>query len=217
MKDSSEWATQSVVDKAADRLLLERGDLDLMNANQVAKLVGMDRANQSLNDKYDDWRRRQVEAGRLHMKYAPAGLKEAMEGKLREAFTGIVDSALCLSGKNIFEKQAVNEKTHAVYQERFGAFESDIRTLEEKVDHLAAQNSTLQSKLAEANSVIAKQRSRADLAEARHEEARGLNEKLLGSISALRNDQGTEKDKVTAPRSPVQPNNIGNGSPPAQG
>ena len=192
MKNSIEWVTQSVVDKAADRKLREAGgNLDLINANQIAKDLGADRANGSVNEKFNDWKDRQIEAGRLHMQYAPPGLKDTVEAKLGEAIEDIVDAVLGLSGKAIAAQREDGAKTEELYRNRNTMLESEKAELEDRVEEASRRIQDLEQQVNHLQGANTTLRSRTELTEAKLGEARQLNEKLLARVSTLANGPDT--------------------------
>ena len=215
MKNSNEWMKQGVVDKAANRKLREvGGNLDRINANQIAKDLGADRSNESVNKKFNDWKERQIEAGRLHMQYAPPGLKDTVEAKLGEAIEDIVDAVLGLSGKAIAAQREDGAKTEELYRNRNTMLETEKADLEDRIEEANRRIQALEQQVNDLQGENTKLQSRTELAEARLGEARELNGKLIARISTPTNG-GDVMQAQAKPTSTQGQASLGTGAAPA--
>lgn len=183
MKKSDEWITQAAVDRAADQLLKEAGgDLELVNGNRIVTSLGMARANQSIYAKLDEWKKRKREDGQQHIADAPADLRDAVAERLKVVGDDVLDLVTGLAGMAVAQHRAKAAKTEALLRDRISMLEAEIAEMKETIEigelKHAAATGELDQALAEAAACV----SRADRAEAKLEELRCQNDRLLTSL-----------------------------------
>ena len=179
-----DYKTQTDVDAIANRLLQEAGgDLDRVYGNAVATALGMPKGNQSVYDKVEDWKKRMEAQGMRHVRQAPAGLRENLEDRLRAGVDDMVHIALGLTGKTIDAERQRSDQTEAALCEKIASLEAELNREREARILMDGKLETMAADLAELARRTAAEKERADLAEARLDEARHRHDALLGRLS----------------------------------
>ncbi len=198
MKKSDEWITQSVFDRAANECLKKLGgDLDLLNANQVAVFLGRDRANEANYALYEDWKQRQLAQGRQCMNLAPPTLRPALTTRLTDILDTAIDLVIGLSGKAIAEDREEAAKNEAILRKHTESLEDKCTHQQEQFEQAEREMAAMEEELEKSRADLAAQTSRAERLEARLEEVRSQYDKLLASLSKPASGEGAKDDRAT--------------------
>lgn len=184
MRKKEDWKTQADVDVIANRLLREAGgDLDRVHGNAVATALGMPKGNQSIYAKLDDWKKRIETQGIHHVRQAPTGLREELEERLSTGVEDIVRIALGLTGKTIDRERQRSDQTETVLGEKIALLESELDREREARVLADSKVETMSKELAALRDEAAADKMRAEIADAKLDEARGHHEALLDRLN----------------------------------
>ena len=173
MKKSTNWNTQAHVDAVADDLLREAGDdMEKVTGNRIATALGMTRANESIYTKLEVWKQRKLAEGFDKIGYAPLGLRENLEARVRAHGESIVSLVTGLAGKAMIEGRQRAEQTEGLLREKIAALEAELSNVRETKLVADLKLETISDEHEAIKALAAKNLARAEQAEARLEEVR---------------------------------------------
>lgn len=195
MKKKEDWITQSPVDEVADQLLAEHGgDLDRVICNQVAVRLGLDRANQALISKFNDWLQRRKSEGAEHIKNAPEPLRGELDKLLETQAEKIKQVTLGLTGAQIVKLQEELEQERIRSRASIAAAQGEIGKLLERIEVCEEENERLRESNTDLqHEVSAKQMTVVQLT-AQLDERQRLIERLMPGDRSAGGPDGTRPD-----------------------
>lgn len=193
----SKVATQHAVDTAADALLKECGyDIEQVIPNQVAKRLGLSKANGGIGEKLENWKERRWAEGVPFITKAPPELDVSLD----VAFENLRRLAKGLVGKYRAEEDSAHEEEIDKWSDRFDCLETKCDELQDKLDQSEDRCRELMDKNIELVNELAQTRSELGKTEAGRQAVQDLNDKLLATLAS---GSGLAADVIPVPHSDV--------------
>ncbi len=183
MKKTTDKNTPADVFAVADALLKEvGGDIEKVTGNRIATTLGMTHANEWIYGTFEAWKQRKLADGVDKIAYAPTGLREELEDRLRAHGESIVSLVTGLAGKAMIEGRQRGEQTESLLREKIASLESELAKAHETQLVADIRLETISDERDAIEALAARNLARAEQAEARLEEVRASYDGLVAQL-----------------------------------